>query len=400
MIGVLKLQGVARDVTASHFLLMLGYKLFSFYFPLFLLERGLSVPQVGYTFLLIYLPIALFAPFAGMLNHRVNSSLLMAWGIAGYGAYSLGMLFIDSQVLFYSFQALLGISASLFFVSSRSILMGLGEKKPDRSFGWFYSVSFYTDVVGPIAGALLIWKFGFPGVFLASFAIYACNMFFTLARLYRVSQPFKDVEKIRKVLSHYRVAFSMLQKSRSRFLLFLSFAALITGGLYHAFFVLFLRDLGWTQNQILLFGTLSAAIFMPVSLLVISLLGKQKSRTNMLQGLFAYSLATIAFGLLHKGLAFIPALGLFLVKDAGSLMVNSGRSGSVTHSLAKHPEEAGALDTIFSPLGQSFGFLIALVLLQYMDYAALFLAGGTILLACTFFAGLPKGQDLDRVKTQ
>ncbi len=393
-----KVERVTRSVTISHFLLMLGYKLFSFYFPLFLLERGMSVSQVGYTFLLIYLPIALFAPFAGMLNHRVNPALLMVWGIMGYAIYSLGMLVIDQQGLFYAFQVLLGISASLFFVSSRSILMGFVSKKPDRSFGWFYSAPFYTDVLGPVLGAFIIWNFGFSGVFFSSFAVYMSAGIFTLAALRKITQPLQDGAGLGKMFSLYRDSFSLLKMSHSFSLLALTFLALMTGGIYHAFFLLFLRDAGWTQQEILLFGTVTALVFVPVFLFGISLLGRQKSRRNVLQGLFLYSFSSILFGMLGKTIAFIPAILLMVVKDLGSFMANSGRSGSVTHSLAKHPEEAGAIDTIFSPLGQSLGFLIAIFALQNISYSAMFVSGGVLVLVLTLVLGLPNARDLAKVK--
>jgi len=43
-----KIEKITRDTTISHFFLMFGYKLFSLYFPLFLVARGFSLPEVGY----------------------------------------------------------------------------------------------------------------------------------------------------------------------------------------------------------------------------------------------------------------------------------------------------------------------------------------------------------------
>ncbi len=121
---------------------MFGYKLFSIYFPLFLVARNFSIEQVGYTAFLIYLPIALFAPLIGFLNHKINPAILASIGILGYGIYSLGMIIFPNLISFYIFQIILGISASLFFVSSRAILMGAKLENPDRAFGWFYSAVF------------------------------------------------------------------------------------------------------------------------------------------------------------------------------------------------------------------------------------------------------------------
>ena len=70
-----KIEKITRDATISHFFLMFGYKLFSIYFPLFLVAKNFSISQVGYTHFLIYLPIALFAPIIGFLNHKINPAI-------------------------------------------------------------------------------------------------------------------------------------------------------------------------------------------------------------------------------------------------------------------------------------------------------------------------------------
>jgi len=123
-----KIEEVTKDTTVVHFLLMFGYKLFSLYFPLFLVTRGLSLPEVGYTYLLIYLPLAIFSPVVGFLNHKISPATTSSIGILGYALYALGMIFIPAThpagaALFYFWQIILGISAAMFFVSARSILI-------------------------------------------------------------------------------------------------------------------------------------------------------------------------------------------------------------------------------------------------------------------------------------
>ena len=165
-----KIEKITRDTTVVHFFLMFGYKLFSLYFPLFLIANNLSINQVGYSYLLIYLPIALFSPLVGYLNHKINPAILAFSGILGYGIYALGMILISPQdvswgiLLFYLWQVLLGVSAALFFTSFKGILMGFSLKQPDRAFGWFYSAPFYAAALAPAFGALLIWQFDFTGV--------------------------------------------------------------------------------------------------------------------------------------------------------------------------------------------------------------------------------------------
>ncbi len=65
-----KIEKITRDATITHFFLMFGYKVFSLYFPLFLVQRGMSLPEVGYAYLLIYLPIAFLLLWLGFSTIR------------------------------------------------------------------------------------------------------------------------------------------------------------------------------------------------------------------------------------------------------------------------------------------------------------------------------------------
>ena len=61
-------------------------------------------------------------------------------------------------------------------------------------------------------------------------------------------------------------------------------------------------------------------------------------------------------------------------------MADSGRSGLVSQKFIKNPEEAGALDTIFSPLGTAFGALISGLIIGFLSYQFLFILGGFFVL--------------------
>jgi predicted MFS family arabinose efflux permease len=55
------------------------------------------------------------------------------------------------------------------------------------------------------------------------------------------------------------------------------------------------------------------------------------------------------------------------------------------------PEEAGAVDTIFAPLGVALGALIAGLIIGSLGYQLLFLLGGIFLIAVVFLVkGLSK----------
>ena len=208
-----KIEKITLDTSVSHFLLMFGYKLFSLYFPLFLIWRGLSLPEVGYTYLLIYLPIAVFAPLVGFFSHKISPVILAVLGILGYGVYCLGM------------------------------------------------------------------------------------------------------------------------------------------------------------------------IFLPISFFAIKRIGKLKSSKNIFQGAAISGILSIVLGGLG---VFANFYTIFLVKFGQSisgLMSGSGRSGLLSQKLKEHPEEAGAIDTIFSPLGVALGSLVAGLIIGFLGFSNLFILGGIFVVA-------------------
>lgn len=375
-----KIEKITRDATVTHFFLMFGYKVFSLYFPLFLVVRGFSLPQVGYTYLLIYLPIALFAPIVSFFNHKINPAVLTSLGILGYGVYAFGMITIQNPALFYFWQVILGISAALFFASSRAILMGSHLENPDRAFGWFYSAPFYAEAIAPAVGAFFIWKFNFFGVFVLSLAIHFFNAIFCFIKLRKPARALPDHGfRFQTFHQNYQKIFQKLKQRAIFPLILISMSLLFLGGFYRAFFVLFLKqELNWSQNFILVFGALFSLIFMPLSLYLIKKIGEQKSAKNIIRGGVIAGSFTILFGILMPVLNFFSILLINIGKSVGNLMANSGRSGLVNRQLKEYPEEAGAIDTIFSPLGTALGSLISGLIISLLGFNLLFVFGGAL----------------------
>jgi len=378
-----KIEKVTRDATLTHFFLMFGYKLFSLYFPLFLVARGMSLPEVGYTYLLIYLSIVLFAPVAGFFNHKINPAILASLGILGYALYALGMIFIPSQIwwgsaLFYFWQVLLGISAALFFVSARAVLIGSNLENYHRSFGWFYSSPFYADALAPAVGAFFIWQFGFLGVFLFSLILHLFNSIFCFTKLRKVARPLVAEDfKLENSRDNYQKIFQFLKRKTILPLLLISFSVLLLTGFYRAFFVLFLKDqLVWSQELIFIFVSVFSILFSPFSLLLIKHLEKISNEKNIFQGGLVTGFFSIIFGLALPVLNFFSVLIINLGKSAGALICNAGRSGLVFQNLKTEAEEAGAIDTIFSPLGVALGALISGLIIGFLGYQLLFILGG------------------------
>ena len=358
---------------------MFGYKLFSLYFPLFLVAKNFSIAQVGYTHFLIYLPIALFAPIAGFLNHRINPAILSSLGILGYGIYSLGMILFPNLLTFYLFQVILGISAALFFVSSRAILMGSKLENPDRAFGWFYSAPSYADAIAPVVGALIIWKFNFLGVFVLSLILQIFNAIFCFSKLKNQTNQLTENIQIKESGQNYLKVLEVIKERKSFFFVMISFSVLILAGFNNTFFVLFLKNLGWSQNQILLFSSLSSLIFLPISIWVIKQIGKFRSEINISRGSQIDGIFSILLGGLVSILNFYYIFIIMIGKYIGSLMTNSGRSGLLTTKLRQFPEESAAVDTIFSPLATAVGALIGGLIIGSLGYPLIFILGGILI---------------------
>ncbi|MCK5044694.1 MFS transporter [Candidatus Parcubacteria bacterium] len=388
-----RIQKITKYATVSHFLLMFGYKFFSLFFPLFLIAKGFSLPEVGYAYLLLYVPIALFSPVVGFLNHKINPAILAAAGILGYGAYSLGMIFIQEQYLFYFLQILLGISAAFFMVSFRAILIGLPLENYNRSFGWFYSAPSYAAVLAPLIGAVIIWQFGFVGVFTVSLFFHLFNAVFCFTYLRKPSASLVDngFSFLQFMGNYQKSIFKIFKKAILPFVL-ISFSTLFLAGFYRAFFLLFLKDIGWEQNQVILFCSLLPLVFLPVSLLIIKRLKKREGNSNIIKGGLIVAVFSILFGLFGMVLnalvffkiSIITAaviLALMIGKSIGDFIANSGRSSLLSRKLKEYPEEAGAIDTIFAPLGAGIGSLVAGLAIGFLDFSLLFILGGAIVLA-------------------
>ena len=377
-----EIEKVTKAASTSYFLLMFGYKLFSLYFPLFLIARGFSLHQVGYIFLLIYLPIAIFSPIVGFLNHKINPAILAGLGIFGYAFYSLSMILVQDQLVFYFCQIILGISAALFFVSMKAILMGYPLKNFDRSFGWFYSSPFYADALAPVLGAFLIWKFNFIGVFTLSLFLYFFSAIFCFIYLRKpAADLIDDGFKVEQTIQNYKKAFSKIREKSVLPFISISLSVLFLAGFYRAFFILFLKDIGWSQDQILIFGSLLSIAFLPITIFLIRKLESKKSRRNIIRGGLIFGFFTFLFGFSAFYLPIFIILLIVMAKSAGAFLTNSSRSGLVSQKLKDYPEEAGAIDTMFAPFGSASGSLFAGLIIGFLGFSNLFIFGGIFVLA-------------------
>lgn len=374
-----KIERITRDATLSHFFLMFGYKLFSLYFPLFLVANHFSIKEVGYANFLIYLPMALFAPLVGFLNHRINPAILTFIGIVGYGIYALGMIWFPNLFIFYIFQIILGISAALFFVSSRAILMGSNLENPDRAFAWFYSAPSYADALAPAVGALLIWKFDFFGVFVVSVIVQFLTSIFSLIRMRKQTSHLTEEIKIKESGSNYLKIFQKMKDRSFGFPIFNVFLVLILMGFSNSFFVLFLKYLGWSQNKILIFNAILSFVFLPISIWVIKQVAKFKSEKNISHGVQISGVFSILLGVFVGILNFYSVFVITIGQYVGNLMAFAGKSGLFNNRMRQYPEESAAVDTILAPFATALGSIFGGFLIVLIGYPLIFIGAGAFI---------------------
>ncbi|MFA6376607.1 MAG: MFS transporter [Candidatus Paceibacterota bacterium] len=379
-----------RGVTLVHFLLMFGYKLFSAYFPLFLAAQGFSLVQVGWSYLLIYLPIALCAPLAGFFSRRVNPVLVMILGIIGYAAYALMMVADGNNGLFFFWQIMLGVSASLFFTSSRILLMAYPAANMERGFSWFYNAPFWADVFASAIGGFLIWRAGFTVVFALSVAITLSAAATAAAMLWKVSVR----EKSRAIsLSVWAQKWrNLLARAFDRKMapgLAVAFAGLWVNGLFAAFFILFLKnELNWSRDGVIAYTAYSSAFFSIAYIIFIRPRQRGVGEKSIVAGAAVSGAFAALFAAPIAFLNFATVFALSFFRGAGEFICQSGRSAFVARKMEKDPEEAGAFDTIFSPLGIALGSMTAGLLIGPLGYRGLFSFGGLVMLSIVLIAYL------------
>lgn len=386
-----KVERTTFDVSVVHFLLMFGYKLFSLYYPLFLVSAGLSVMSVGWVYLLIYGTIAVASVIVNFWIHKIDPAKTASAGIFGYGIYALMMMLNAGTIIFFASQILLGISAALWLVSLKSIIIESRPKNYNSSFGWFYSAPQYASAFAPAVGGLVIYKFGFGGVFALSVLIQFINAFYAYFKLSgikasdrRLSSPSRGAQTfdLKNLIANYQAIFRSLKKDRmASFTLGVIFVTLVLGGIYGPYFVLFLKDLNYSQSDIIGFFSLLSLLYIPLSWSAIKFIGKISSYRNIFYGVLADGIIFVIIGLWASYLNLVQVFALLLVDSIAGLAVGSGKSGMIAKKFARFKEEASTIDTIIVTLCPALGGIFGGVVISYLGYQQTFLLMG---IAVTF----------------
>ncbi len=391
------MEKTTLNVSIIHFLLMFGFKLFSLYYPLYLVSIGLSVLKVGWVYLLINITIAIVAVAANFWIHKINPAKTAALGIFGYGVYALIMLLNTGPVIFYSAQILLGFSAALWLVSLKSIIIESHPRNYNNSFGWFYSAPEYASALAPAIGGLIIYKFGFGAVFGFSVIIQFTNAIWAYYKL-RDINTINNIQNnnlaqnnqtfaFKNLKDNYLEIFSSLKKDKiASFALIVVFIAVIFSGMHRPYFVLFLKELNYTQNDIIGFLSLLSLLFIPLSWTVIKFISKHSSYKNISLGTTLSAIIFIIIGLWSNFLNLIQIFISILFDTVAELMNGSGKSSMLAQKFAKFKEEASTIDTVLLTVGSALGSIIGGIAISQIGFNATFLFGGlTVLIFSLIF---------------
>lgn len=380
-----KMEKTTFDVSFIHFLLMFGYKLFSLFYPLYLASIGISIINIGNIYFLTYFVISISCFIINFYIHKVSPAKLAAFGVFGYGVFALIMLFNQNIYIFYTAQVILGFSAAAWLVSLKFILMNSKSESHTKSFGWFYSMPNYATALAPAIGGMIIWKFGFSGVFFASVVIQFANAIYAYFRL-RDNEDVKNFKEYntgiddgKTQIQRYREVLRILNgKKNVVLMLFFIFSTLILGGIYRAFFVLLLKDLSFSQDEIIGFTSAIAFVYVPFSILTIKLMEKMHKGKIAANGMIAEGIASILLGVFYFALSKGALFALNILDSMGALALGSGKSAFFAKKLADYKEEASTIDSVMTTLGPALGGVMGGIAVAAFGYQKTFLFAGMI----------------------
>ena len=345
------MRKVIINVSIIYFLLLTGYKFFSLYYPLYLNLKGISLLGIGINYFLLYFSLGIFSLLFSFIR-QVKLKRMIIVAIGGYAIYSLGMIFISSMTQFLILQVLLGFFAGMFYVFARITI--LEETKARASeYGYFYITPIISSLIAPIVGGILIYFFGFFAAFVASIVIYLTGIIFTTTNM----KDFSIFERKRR--------FEI--KDWSSILFF--FSILLVVGMYRAFFVLFLKSIGMSQNSVIFFIlVVNALVFTP---LIISRKSFDKYSTREY-----ISIATIIYAFVTAVITFSSNIMiiffLFLLQYFIFVFLTSQKSGWLSR-MSIYKKEIAIIDTCIESFGVAVGALISGYLISSISFQYTFL---------------------------
>ncbi len=355
-------------VPFTHFFILFGYKLFSLFFPLYLLEKGFSLSEIGYAYLLIYGTAAVVSPLLRKVLSGKESRILIQIAFLGYIIYSIGMIFSGSVFEILVFQIILGIAAAIFYISSRFIISE--DKQKVQEFSYFYATPFIANFLAPLIGGVIIVLFGFSPVFTLSIGVYLTGMVFA-KKFIKGKYVFKthsdELDTIKKVLKRWNklfIAFSM---------------AIVSIGVYRTFFVVFLEEVLILERNYIILWVISGSVILSILSLKFIDISRVKDYRILFFGNTISGIASIIIALFYSLFTGIIYLA-FLAENIGRWLSETGKSSFLVRVMKRDREMAATLDTIITSGLVAIGSLTGGVISTFIGIPALFFLTGILLI--------------------
>jgi NRE family putative nickel resistance protein-like MFS transporter len=257
------------------------------------LNEGSGPRVLGYTLTIRIIVFLFLGPFAGSLSERIGRKLQMIVSDILRALVMVSLFFVNAEWQLYFLAFVLHLSSALFTPIYKSIIPGVvGEKLYPKALAYGTVAYNISDILGMLAGGLLIFYFGFEigfGVDAASFLLSA-----GLIAIVPFSSAGRKKEKQRtKVFFGIRRMFAVPELRRS---LMLSLQVSIVGGLA------IVTTAGYVKNELQMeeaFYPVAMAV-MGIGAMVASLyyvrcgLGTQKIWGNIILPIFLIILAATA----------------------------------------------------------------------------------------------------------
>jgi len=354
--------------TLFHTILLLGYKIISIYYPLFLEKNHFSYILIGENYLFIYFSVAIFSLILDKLINVENSPMMyLCFSFLGYAIYDIGMIITKTKALFLLWQIELGFSSALFYLVSRAILMRIKGMEKTSGFVYFYSAPIYGSFLAAIIGGYVMTYKGFYPLFLTSFFTFMVGIAITGTIYKKRLIYFEKVHVERNII---RSAKQFLKRCEKKYI-FLIFVSLIYVGFIRAFFAIFLQKIGFSYSQIMDFVVANSGLSIFVSIIIAKVVKKMNNKSAIVIGTLIASFFFSLFQIMSLD-KFLLCVLLFLFYNTGYLFVNSGKSGLIGEVI-DNKEDAATIDTIIVSLEVAItAFIIGLLKSVFLSFKEIY----------------------------
>ena len=373
-----KLFYAPKKVKLLTFLILayyLGWAIIEPFFPIYLKQIFDNYTYVGIVISSVYLFSIATSLFFGQFVNRVSKKIMISFSLLFYIPASFILLSIYKLSHFILFQAYHSIVRAPLWISCEAyIRKNVARKKVSEAMGTFYSGYGLALVLGPIIGALLIYKIGFSifySLSLFSFCAFIISLFISRSNKESIIKGFGDtITKDGFIIKELKDFFK--NSSLKHFTIFIFFYYF---SIYPLFMIipLFLKELDVSYIGI---GLIYSLFFVP--LVFESIFSRIKNKKRAI--IFSLLLSSLILFLMYS-IEKIMAM-FFLVFFIGILfsIINPILKGQITYFMPKKElGELGGIEYAVINLAAFLSFLFAGFISDIYGINSMFLVSSLIL---------------------